>query len=362
MSAKGAAIGVAAVVVALVCAEVAVRVVSPDFPTPQQLRDSSMIYVASPHARSALPKRERTVRPNATTSWRLNALGYRGTPLAPGKDSKRTRLVVMGGSAAFDLGASDPHDWPHELGRLLNEAGHPVDVINAALPGHTVTDSLGRLRANAAQWAPDIVLLYHGWNDIKELPLAATPTVSFSPNPLLQPPSRLAATLAEASQLYARLRHLWLARGMSMHTIGAEGRRPTGTRDDAERRSGLARLQANVTAFVSQARSHGALAVVVHQASLLTANTSEASRSRIDYASQGMRHATLLEAFGELHAVLERVAKRTSTPIFDAHAALRGDDALFDDHVHLSRKGSSTLAAWLAKRLQRLIKPAPAAP
>ena len=63
------------------------------------------------------------IRPNLFTRfYHTNALGFRGQEITLKKPSKRFRIVVMGGSAAWDFGCtSDERTMPGRLQSILRE-------------------------------------------------------------------------------------------------------------------------------------------------------------------------------------------------------------------------------------------------
>src|SRR5262245_64979309 len=125
-------------------------------------------YVPSVFARHALAAREKVVTADGL-NIHINEHGYRGRRFSAAKPTGTVRVMVYGGSSVFDADSPEPDDWPHRAERLLRESGyHGVEVINAGIPGHASFDAVGRLFAEGHTFAPDYVVLYSGWNDIKQ--------------------------------------------------------------------------------------------------------------------------------------------------------------------------------------------------
>jgi len=102
--------------------------------------------------------------------WEINEKGYRGHNFETKKPDGVIRIMVYGGSAAFDTMVSDGKDWPSQVEAKLRESGFPqVEVVNAGIMGHTSLESVARLFTEGFVFQPDYVVIYNGWNDIKYL-------------------------------------------------------------------------------------------------------------------------------------------------------------------------------------------------
>jgi lysophospholipase L1-like esterase len=110
------------------------------------------------------------VRPDLRRRFfRTNALGLRGRETALPKPAGRFRIVVLGGSAAWGLGStSDERTLPGQLEAELHRL-HPateMDLLNAAQAGFVSGQELIHYHQEIEPLAPDIVLLFDGYNDI----------------------------------------------------------------------------------------------------------------------------------------------------------------------------------------------------
>ena len=144
--------------------------------TPEVLRNRSVQYDSAVFARHVFKQEERTIK-HATGSkkgvaWKINEKGYRGQNFETEKPEGVIRIIVYGGSAAFDMMVSEGKDWPHQVQEKLRESGYSnVEVINAGIMGHTALESVGRLFTEGYVFKPDFVQIYNAWNDIKYLGL-----------------------------------------------------------------------------------------------------------------------------------------------------------------------------------------------
>lgn len=334
--------------------------------TPDTVRKNSLQFIPSVFARYRL-KPDQHIEPDQ--AWGLKSdsqitgriieispLGYRGEEVLIPKPAGVLRIVVLGGSAVFDIFATEGQDWPSRVQDLLSAAGSTqVDVVNAGVPGHASFDSLGRLYSEIWLLEPDIVLLYNAWNDIKYIDRIgpSSPLISLvepanaGRDPFQHYRGRLDRWMS-VSQIYVKLRTRYY---LAKHRVGLEGVIPEGTEINHDRRMGLRQFRLNVELFVDAARNLGVQPVLLTQATLVAASNDAEARKRIVYEYQGLDHDALSGAFDDCNNVIRSVAREKDALILDLAADLNGRVDLFEDHVHLSRAGSEVLAKSVAKFL-----------
>lgn len=101
--------------------------------------------------------------------FRTNALGLRGPEISVQKPPGRLRIVVLGGSAAWGLGCTaDARTVPGRLEAILREQhpGRDIEVINAGQFAYVSGQELTYYHRVIAPLAPDLVLLFDGYNDV----------------------------------------------------------------------------------------------------------------------------------------------------------------------------------------------------
>src|SRR5690606_36621055 len=58
--------------------------------------------------------------------------------------------------------------WPHLVAESLRERFEKkaIDYVNGGVPGYTVASSIRNLEHRVARLRPDIIVIYHGTNDL----------------------------------------------------------------------------------------------------------------------------------------------------------------------------------------------------
>lgn len=76
------------------------------------------------------------------------------------------RIMVIGGSTVLGQGARTPaENLPARLHRELGRRHPRVEVVNAGVGGYVSGQELARALAELLPYAPDVLVLYDGWND-----------------------------------------------------------------------------------------------------------------------------------------------------------------------------------------------------
>jgi len=97
----------------------------------------------------------------------IDERGLRATPGEERAAPDATRILCLGGSTMFGMGARDEHTIPAALARRLGEDGHRVTVTNAGQLGFNSTQETIALQGLLKQGArPDIVVFYDGINEM----------------------------------------------------------------------------------------------------------------------------------------------------------------------------------------------------
>lgn len=104
----------------------------------------------------------------------FNAKGYRGPVVSWEKLAGTYRIVLLGGSTTFGYGVNDPETIDAQMRRLLPARwpGHCFEVVNLALGGYDSYQDYERMRVDGTAFAPDLVVLNSGINDVRNAQFA----------------------------------------------------------------------------------------------------------------------------------------------------------------------------------------------
>ncbi len=336
--------------------------------TPDTLRAASLEYEPTIFSRHAFPQMVQRRSSETGAIAIISAQGYRGETFAIPKPENSVRIVVLGGSAAFDVHAPQGRDWPHLVEKELQNRGYSnVEVINAGTPGHATWDSLGRLYSEIWMFDPDYLVVYHAWNDIKDFkdlsPNSSllrnhSSTSTFAGyndrlvgNPFIYYTGPLDRFLAH-SQLYVRLRSQYWH--WQFNDIGLEGAaNPTQEAETQYSDWGPKQYKLNLSLIADAARNIGATPIFLTQARLVTDTNSEAEQERIQYQYVKLSHQALVQAFADTDQVIFDVAESKNVTVLPL-SKLNGQSDLFVDHVHTTPKGSEIIALTVADFLMEV--------
>ena len=90
-------------------------------------------------------------------------IGTRWTGSASGA-TNTIKIAVLGGSTTFGTGVTDTETFPAHLQSIL---GDRYTVLNYGVPGYSTAEAIIQLALVLPEHRPDIVILYEGWNDIR---------------------------------------------------------------------------------------------------------------------------------------------------------------------------------------------------
>lgn len=114
---------------------------------------------------------------------RHNSLGFRGEEIEVPKPKSTYRIVLIGESSTYEEQVKDwKKDWARGLEKELREmySYDGIEVINAGIPGWTTWESLINLEFKVVYLNPDLIIIYHGTNDV--LSRLVPPSHYFSDN------------------------------------------------------------------------------------------------------------------------------------------------------------------------------------
>ena len=314
------------------------------------------------------------------TDWRLeprsypwgqvNADGFRGPRLPTDRRAGTCRVVVVGGSAAFDLWKRDGETWSDLLAeRLAKALPCEVEVLNAGTPGYSTWQAVRQLEARLLRWQPDLVLAYELYNDSLTFRHAdrARIVAGWRLNGRANAIGWAAhpnAALDAGAALFPRtvdLLRMRLVRLEAERTLTANARfwwDPTlsGTLQPA----GFALYEEDLRRMARVLRERGNVPLgIVTQATLIRESNTDEERGRIHYLYRGLDHAKLWAGYQRAWEINRDVA-RTEPNVFlvEAQRGVPPSLSYFHDEVHLNAEGSALLARVVADGVLERFPPA----
>ncbi len=271
------------------------------------------------------------------------------------------RIATIGGSTTANINLAYEENWPGQLGLLVGQAlpKKHVRVINASVPGFDTAQSVANLALRVMPFQPDVVIIYHAYNDLK----AIRPELSFRPDyshihprphGYHEKPALLVRWL-NRSMFYVRARNRYrkLAQITAYRDSFTQDRRTSEIPSEAERA-----FEQHVRTLVAIARSGGARVVLssfatLHDPSLSYAAGGPAIRmsplqqqelAPIMYFTPGLTLDGIFDGLKRYSAILRRIAREEQTGWVDNAALVPHEDAYFVDRVHFSSKGARRMA------------------
>jgi lysophospholipase L1-like esterase len=98
----------------------------------------------------------------------INSHALRGEEFAERKSTGEIRVLCLGGSTTAGEGVREAETYPAQLDVILRQRypGLDIRVINAGVPTYDVKKSFTHYCLRLFKYEPDIVTIYHGYNDL----------------------------------------------------------------------------------------------------------------------------------------------------------------------------------------------------
>jgi len=262
----------------------------------------------------------------------INSHGTRGREFAARQGPGEIRVVCVGGSTTFGATAGDEaRPYPDVLEGILHvRLGRPVTVINGGVSAYTARLSADRFESKLLAFHPDVVVVYHGINDVLH---GLRDAPRFTPR---------------ASLLVEAVRRWWIDR---------HGDLPGIQHDPSDYLRAYHRI-------LQRCRSrHVAVCLVSFALAFDDATPLDDVRyyESIMPLYPGQTAGMLVQAIRDQNARVERMARAYGATSVDAAGELMGRQALFLDFVHFHQPGRDRLAALVADGVLRALGHGPAA-
>lgn len=285
---------------------------------------------------------------------RHNALGFRGPEIEREKPPGEFRIACLGGSTTYTSSVENAlGTYPACLELRLHELGHEhVRVINAGCPGWTSWESLIGFELRVLDLAPDLVIVYHGVNDVHPRLVWPPEAYKGDNSGYLRPvdPLFLAGVLEHSTLARIFLvrsgriePHASLDRTIKGYAATYHGDKFFRQRLDGtypqyvfERTPAAEMLRVNrpvyfernLTNLAAAARAHGCATVFATFANL------------DDFDEPRSSSPEYLAAYAETNALVLELGRRLDVPVFDFAAAFPRERRYFADGRHLTAEGA----------------------
>lgn len=202
------ALALAGTVVALLAAELSVRVLWWTRPAPPPVDPE---LAALPEIPNVLELARPNVRGRHSGAlWRTNSGGFRGPEVSPSPAPGVFRIAVVGDSFAAGMGVAEEDAYAAQLGRMLREsrADGGFEVLNFGLGGLDIEHVLGRAARLGARFHPDLFVYGLTLNDIYK---GGDPELEFHPEQNRRIGAELMRFAESPSYLLRELWPRWLS-------------------------------------------------------------------------------------------------------------------------------------------------------
>ncbi len=308
-----------------------------------------------------------------------------GKPLQIKKELGEVRIATIGASTTANIGLNYEDNWPGHLGNLI-QAKHPdkkITIINAGIPGFTSAQSIGNLALRVMAFSPDIVIIYHAYNDLKAIRYdkAFQPDYTHlhdKPYGFHKPPSLITRALHK-SMLYVRLKNKKRAfeeEQRRNEMLSFNHRNITNidaldhdNRLDAIPDIALETFHNNMKALVSIARSKGSQVILstfatLHDPTLdyrkteVITQLTELKGKELMFLLQftpGLKLNTIFSGIKQYNNIISSIAEQDQCAIVDNASLIGHQDSYFVDRVHFSAEGAKKMAESFFPAVEELL-------
>jgi lysophospholipase L1-like esterase len=292
--------------------------------------DYEGVFQRHPYLVSVLRPDVKTVIAGRTVT--INSLGYRGKEIELNKPSGTYRIACLGGSTTFDTNvSSDEKTWPSQLESLLRReySPRPIEVINAGVGGYTSLESLIQLETRVLDLSPDLVVVFHGYNDFKpnRSPDFQSDYAHWKKTPDTAP---LGIRLAEYSALVTGVYPFY------RDFVYGEAKYDTVTE------AGVSTFKRNLESIVAICRLRGIRVILCTQAKSYDYPPlpEQARRAQKAFKNVPLTLKGVEDGFLKYNQAIRDLATELNIPIVDSFNLIPRGGKYFDDHVHFLDAGS----------------------
>ena len=277
---------------------------------------------------------------------KINSLGFRGPEVPTSKPLGTIRLAYLGGSTTFcqECGPEE-RTWPYLVWVAAQRAFPTLkfDYINGGVPGFRTFHSLESLRQDIAPLHPDVIVIYHGINDLADVTRKIARASGIATVSLDRP-----GALSRVSMLWYLIEknyRLWSNRRLA---LTGDPRFTTPATEYVKVFSD------NLSALIRESKQHARIVAVVTFAYRLRRDQSPEERlaasdsSRIYMPYLGIPQ--LLDGQEAFNEEIRKVSAAEGVVLIENNS-IPGDREHFIDTVHLTSAGCASMADNVADQL-----------
>ncbi|UCD90515.1 MAG: SGNH/GDSL hydrolase family protein [Desulfobacterales bacterium] len=291
--------------------------------------------------------------------------------LSPGKNLKKEksaneiRIATIGGSTTANVHLSYEENWPGYLGILVQDAlpDNTITVINAGVPGYDTAQSIGNLALRVMPLKPDIVIIYHAYNDLK----AIRANIKFNPDyshihntPLgfHQKPDFI-IRLLNNSMFYVRTRKKYREYVAKKNFFDNYNNMKLGKNRLANiPKEALLTFKQHIRSLISIAKAEGSKVILSSFVTLHNPHTDFTSPDQIKRLSglkkveldmimhfvPGLQLSSIFDGINKYNDVLKSIAIKEKIGWVDNASFIPHKEKYFVDRVHFSSEGAKCVA------------------
>jgi lysophospholipase L1-like esterase len=296
------------------------------------------------------------------------------------KSSNEIRIATIGASTTASVNLSYNENWPGYLGTLVQKAlpDKKIRIINAGIPGFDSAQSIGNLALRVIPFNPDIVIIYHAYNDLKAIRKNVTFKPDYShlhtkPYGIYKKPNFF-IRLLDHSMFYVRLRQQYRDYNQEVQKLEdvKNERQGKSNRLDEIPQEARETFEQHIRSLVSIAKAQGAYVIL---SSFATFNNPKLDYSdpevfkplnklhkkqlyALMHFTPGLTIKAIFEGINSYNEILRKIALQEKTGWVDNASLIPHENQYFVDRVHFSRKGAAQMANNFFPEVWKLLQQA----
>ena len=285
------------------------------------------------------------------------------------KPANEIRTATIGASTTANISLPFDENWPGYLGMLVRKhfPNMNIRVINAAVTGFDTAQSIGNLALRVMPFKPDIVIIYHAYNDLKAIRTDVTFLPDYShfhttPYGYHKKPNFMIRLLHNC-MFYVRARNKYREYKSNVKKFDRLAKRNALKEDIKKRLSHIPQQAAqtfeqHIHALVSIAESEDAKVILSSFATLHDPKLDWSNPKSLERLSEfqkrklysllhftpGLTLEAIFDGFNQYNEVLKRIAVQEKTGWVDNASLVPHQDKYFLDRVHFSSEGAKQMA------------------